>query len=141
MCLLNVACIAFVLVAGLPRAEPANLTPFFPYGSRGMFAGSSIVFFAFVGFDYLANAAEEAANPSRDLPISIVGSLGMATVLYVLMSTTIVLMVPYLQVDVHAPFSAAFAARGMPIASKIVSFGALAGEKQRAACTHVIITP
>lgn len=127
VCCVNLSCIAFILAAGLPKADLANAAPFFPYGGRGTFAAASIVFFAFVGFDYLANAAEEVADPARDLPIGILTSLGVATALYALMATTMVLLVPYTQVDVHAPFSAAFAARGMPWAAKIVSCGAVAG--------------
>ena len=127
VCSINLSCILFILCAGLPKAEPANVTPFFPFGIRGTFAASSIVFFAFVGFDYLANAAEEVADPARSLPIGILTSLGIATVLYGLMAATMVLMVPYSQVDVHAPFSAAFASRGLHWAAKIVSFGAVAG--------------
>ena len=73
---LNIASIVFVLVVGFPRADPANLSPFAPYGARGTFNAAAVVFFSFVGFDYVANAAEEAHNPSRDLPIGIVGSLG-----------------------------------------------------------------
>ena len=127
VCSINLSCIAFILVTGLPQAEPSNLEPFFPYGTRGTFAAASIVFFAFVGFDYIANAAEEASDPRRGLPIGIIASLGIATLLYVLMATTLVMMVPAAQVDVHAPFSAAFAARGVNWAAKIVSCGALAG--------------
>ena len=70
----------------------------------------------------------QAHNPSRDLPISIVSALAIATVLYVLMSTAIVFMVPYTQINVHAPFSAAFLQYGMVWAAKLVSVGALLGE-------------
>jgi APA family basic amino acid/polyamine antiporter len=127
VCSINLSCIAFILIAGLPQAEPSNLEPFFPYGARGTFAAASIVFFAFVGFDYIANAAEEATDPRRGLPIGIIASLGIATLLYVLMAATLVMLVPAADVDVHAPFSAAFAARGVGWAAKIVSCGALAG--------------
>lgn len=123
----NICAIIFVLAAGLPHADTANLQPFAPYGSRGIFSGSSIVFFSYIGFDYLANAAEEATNPSAHLPLGIIASLGIATMLYVLMSTTIVLMVPYNQIDVNAPFAAAFMHVGMGWVAKIVSFGALMG--------------
>ncbi len=127
VCSINLSCIAFILIAGLPQAESTNLQPFFPYGTRGTFAAASIVFFAFVGFDYIANAAEEASDPRRGLPVGIIASLGIATLLYVLMATTLVMMVPAAQVDIHAPFSDAFAARGVHWAAKIVSCGALAG--------------
>lgn len=65
VCSCNLACITFVLLVGLPLGDTRNLTPFFPYGIQGTFAGASILFFAFVGFDFLANAAEEVTNPSR----------------------------------------------------------------------------
>ncbi len=70
----------------------------------------------------------QARNPTRDLPISIVTSLAIATLLYVLMSTAIVMMVPYAQINVHAPFSAAFLQHGMVWVAKLVSVGALLGE-------------
>lgn len=127
ICSVNLLCIVFVLVTGLPLAEKAHATPFFPFGARGTFAASSIVFFAYVGFDYLANAAEEVAMPARNLPIGILTSLAVATVLYVLMASTLVLMIPFEEIDIHAPFSAAFVERGMSIAARIVSCGALAG--------------
>jgi basic amino acid/polyamine antiporter, APA family len=82
VCSINLSCIAFVLVLGLPLGRVANLTPFSPFGlGHGTFAGASILFFAFVGFDYIANVAEEVSNPTRDLPIGILTSLGVATIL------------------------------------------------------------
>ncbi|PRW59844.1 transcription elongation factor SPT5-like protein 1 [Chlorella sorokiniana] len=124
---LNVASILFVLCAGFPSAKASNLSPFAPFGGKGVFAASAVVFFAFVGFDYVANAAEEATDPAKDLPWGIVGSLGVATLLYVLMSLCIVMMVPYQNIDVNAPFSAAFLDHGMAWAAKIVSLGAVLG--------------
>ena len=76
----------------------------------------------------MANAAEEARDPAAHLPLGIVGSLGIATLLYLLMALCIVMMVPYSSIDIHAPFSSAFLAHGMPWAAKIVSLGALLGE-------------
>jgi len=60
VCSINLASIAFVLLAGLPRSDVDNLSPFMPFGTRGMFSAASVVFFAFIGFDYIANAAEES---------------------------------------------------------------------------------
>lgn len=128
VCSINIACICFVIVVGLPLASPlTTANPFFPHGIRGTFGAASIVFFAYVGFDYLANAAEEAVRPSRDLPRSILGSLVIAAGLYILMATTLVLMVPSPSIDIHAPFSAAFLSHGMKFAGTVVSCGALAG--------------
>jgi hypothetical protein len=214
----NLLAIGFVLAAGFPQAEPANLQPFAPYGARGVFSAASVVFFAYIGFDYIASAAEEvgdisrqqpppplpqqqqqqrqqaaaatatagsiswgsrqkqhqrqpvewsrrwscrtacasptkgrrqrlllrlrtpmaltrrlhcrcaqASNPTRDLPLSIVASLAVATLLYALMGTSIVLMVPYGAIDIDAPFASAFVHHGMAWAAKVVSLGALTG--------------
>ena len=76
----NVAIILFVLAAGLPQANLANLSPLAPFGVRGVFSAASVVFFAFVGFDYVANAAEEARDPAAHLPLGIVLALLIATV-------------------------------------------------------------
>ncbi|KAL4458687.1 hypothetical protein ABPG75_013552 [Micractinium tetrahymenae] len=124
---LNIASILFILGAGFPKAQAANLSPFAPFGARGVFSAAAVLFFSFVGFDYVANAAEEAKDPAKHLPLGIVGSLGIATGLYVLMALCIVLMVPYQQIDINAPFSAAFLQAGMAWAAKIVSLGAVLG--------------
>jgi len=124
---LNVATILVVFVAGVGQIDTANYNPFNPYGVRGIFAGASIVFFSFIGFDTVSTAAEETKNPAFDLPVGIVGSLGICTILYVLMCLVITGMVPYSQIDTNAPFSAAFDAAGMAWVSRIVSLGAVAG--------------
>jgi APA family basic amino acid/polyamine antiporter len=94
---------------------------------KGVFSASSIVFFSYIGFDYISNAAEEAKNPKRDLPLSIIGSLVVATVLSVLMSFTMVLMVPFGDINIDSPFSSGFISLDMKIASFVVSVGALCG--------------
>ena len=128
VCLMNVSCILYVVCAGLPHADPSsNMNPFTPYGIHGMFSGASIVFFSYVGFDYIANTADEAKNPTRDLPLSILGSILLAVVLYSLMSLTLVMMIPYTDINILAPFSAAFDSKGMRIPAYIVSIGALCG--------------
>ncbi|KAL4420141.1 hypothetical protein ABPG77_010357 [Micractinium sp. CCAP 211/92] len=124
---LNIASILFILCAGFPKAHAANLSPFAPFGARGVFSAAAVLFFSFVGFDYVANAAEEAKDPAKHLPLGIVGSLGIATALYLLMALCIVLMVPYQQIDINAPFSAAFLQAGMAWAAKVVSLGAVLG--------------
>ncbi|EFN50706.1 hypothetical protein CHLNCDRAFT_7483, partial [Chlorella variabilis] len=122
---LNLASIMFVLCAGFPKAQPSNLYDhgFAPYGATGVLSGAAVVFFAFI----VANAAEEAKDPAADIPMGIVGSLGIATLLYVLMALCIVMMVPYQQIDVNAPFSAAFLAHSMTWAARVVSLGAVLG--------------
>lgn len=126
VCATNICVILFVLVAGFPETKGSNLTAdFAPFGVQGVLSAASIVFFSYIGFDYIANCAEEAHNPEVSLPIAILASLGIATALYVLLSLTIVGMVPYAHIDVNAPFSSAFSHH--PWAAKIVSFGALLG--------------
>lgn len=85
------------------------------------------VFFSFIGFDTVASAAEEARNPSQDVPVGIIGSLGVCALLYALMCATIVGMTPWQEIDLNTPFSAAYAAVGWPWAGKIVAVGALMG--------------
>ncbi|KAL6768390.1 AOC5 [Auxenochlorella protothecoides x Auxenochlorella symbiontica] len=123
----KLAAIALVLGMGLPRASLANLTPFAPEGVRGVFSGASLVFFSYVGFEMVANAAEEALEPSRDLPLAILGSLGLTTALYVAASACIVALVPRGKIDTHAAFSVAFTSAGLEWVARAVSAGALAG--------------
>ena len=77
------AAIFIFLVLAVPNIEPTNWEPFLPFGWEGVSAGAAIAFFAFIGFDAVATSAEECKNPGRDLPIGIVGSLAVCTVLYV----------------------------------------------------------
>jgi len=123
----NVVLILFVVALGLTMFAPANLVPFAPFGARGVVTGAGVVFFSFVGADSVANAAEECAQPARDLPVGIVGGIGAAAVLYLLMSLTLVGMQPSGAIDRDAPFSAAFAAAGKEWAGGVVAAGALAG--------------
>jgi basic amino acid/polyamine antiporter, APA family len=127
VCCLNISVILFVVIAGLPKCSADNLVPFAPFGVEGVFSAASIVFFSYIGFDYIANAAEEAQHPEKSLPYAILASLGVATFLYVLMSVIIVAMVPYTNIAISAPFSSAFLLHNAPWVAKIVSFGALFG--------------
>ena len=92
---LTILTVVFTICAAAPNIDFDKYTPFFPpeLGSVNAIRGASIVFFSYIGFDALATVAEEAKNPSRDLPLSIVLSLGICTVLYMLMSSAIVGMV------------------------------------------------
>jgi APA family basic amino acid/polyamine antiporter len=125
--LVNLACIAFVLVAGYSKIQRKNYTPFAPKGMAGVASGASVVFFSFIGFDTVATAAEEVRNPGRDLPMGIIGSLAICTALYVAMCAVITGMVSSDKIDTDAPFAVAFRSSGMGWAESIVSAGALAG--------------
>jgi len=93
----------------------------------GMLAGAAIVFFAYIGFDSISTHAEEARNPSRDVPIGIMTSLVLCTVLYIAVAGVLTGMVNYSQINIDAPVSDAFRQVGLPWAELLVSIGAVAG--------------
>ncbi|MCO5561953.1 hypothetical protein L7F22_015579 [Adiantum nelumboides] len=124
----NMAIILFVVIAGLVHAEPSNLTPFLPFGVRGIFKAASVLFFAYLGFDAVATMAEETKNPGKDIPIGLLGSMIITTVLYCLMALTLSMMQPFTEIDPNAPFSLAFKTRaGWKWAQYLVALGALKG--------------
>jgi len=123
----NLASIFFVVVMSFRFFKTQNMEPFFPFGPPGVFRAASIVFFSYIGYDGVCSAAEEAVNPTRDLPIGIVGSLFIVTILYVLMALGITGMKKYTVIDINAPFSIAFSDVGMAWAGTIVSIGAVMG--------------
>jgi len=97
------------------------------YGFSGMIAGAAIVFFAYIGFDIVATTAEETRNPQRDMPLGILGSLAIVTVLYVVVSLIMTGLVPYGQLNTAAPMATAFQAIGLNWATGLVSLGAILG--------------
>jgi APA family basic amino acid/polyamine antiporter len=150
---IKIAVVLMVIVAGSFFIKASNYTPFVPkahptpsvegvkapllqvlfgftpvsFGWFGIFAAVAVVFFAFIGFDVVATAAEEARRPQRDLPIAIIGSLVICTTLYILVSLVLVGMVNYSRLSADAPLADAFKAVGHPGFATIVSIGALAG--------------
>ncbi len=86
MVFVKLAVIALFVLAGAFYVRPENWTPFAPHGAAGIFAGAFLIFFAYIGFDALATAAEECKNPQKDLPIGIIGSLVVTTIVYVLVA-------------------------------------------------------
>ena len=154
---IKVAVVAAVIVVGIAYIDPANYTPFVPesrptdasggsfsdlplitsllgiepavYGVAGVIAGAAIVFFAFIGFDIVATTAEEAHNPQRDVPIGILGSLAIVTVLYMAVSLVITGMQSYTEIDPDdaAPLATAFDAVGVNWMGDLVSVGACIG--------------
>ncbi|KAH7661169.1 Amino acid/polyamine transporter I protein [Dioscorea alata] len=125
--IVHVLIIVFIVVAGLTKAKVDNLTPFTPFGARGIFSASAVLFFAYVGFDAVSTMAEETKNPAKDIPIGLVGAMSITTLAYCLLALTLCLMQPYQKIDADAPFSVAFQAVGMDWAKYIVAFGALKG--------------
>ncbi|CAN6324404.1 unnamed protein product [Urochloa humidicola] len=123
----HVLVIAFVIVAGFLHARPGNLTPFLPYGVPGVFRAAAIVYFAYGGFDSIATMAEETKNPSRDIPLGLLGSMSAITAIYCAMALALSMMQPYTAIDRSAAYSAAFGGVGMRWAQYVVALGALKG--------------
>ena len=124
---IKVIVIAIFLVLAVPNVDPTNWEPFLPYGYQGIASGAAIVFFAYIGFDAVATSAEEAKNPSRDLPIGILGSLGICAVLYFFVAIVLTGVVPYTDLNNAEPVAYALRAIGYPLGSAIVAVGAICG--------------
>ena len=123
----KLAVIVIFFVLAVPNIDPTNWDPFLPYGTQGISAGAAIVFFAYIGFDAVATSAEEAKNPSRDLPIGILGSLGVCAVLYFFVALVLTGVVPYTDLNSAEPVAYAPRVIGYPIGSAIVAVGAICG--------------
>ncbi|GLT39605.1 hypothetical protein SLA2020_137870 [Shorea laevis] len=116
-----------VIFAGAFKVDVDNWTPFAPNGFKAILTGATVVFFAYVGFDAVANSAEESKKPQRDLPIGILGSLLICAGLYVGVCLVITGMVPYKLLGEDAPLAEAFKSKGMKYVSILISVGAVAG--------------
>ncbi|WP_151769737.1 amino acid permease [Streptomyces abyssomicinicus] len=150
---IKVGVVLLVIVAGAFLVKAENYKPFIPasvpqeaggglhapliqlifgfapsnFGVLGIFTAASVVFFAFIGFDVVATAAEETRNPQRDMPRGILGSLAICTALYVLVSIVVTGMQHYTRLSVDAPLAEAFKATGHPFFAGVISFGAAVG--------------
>ena len=124
---IKLAAVLFFLAVGVWSVEPANWSPFMPHGFKGVGAAAAIVFFSYVGFDAVSTTAEEARNPQRDLPLGILASLAICTILYVAVAAVLTGIVPSTQIDVHAPVAEALRATGFHWGAALVAIGAVAG--------------
>ncbi|MFE0375028.1 amino acid permease [Streptomyces inhibens] len=150
---IKVTVVLLVIIAGAFFITGANYTPFIPpsepsagggglaaplaqlmfgftpsnFGTMGIFAAAAVVFFAFIGFDIVATAAEETRNPQRDVPRGILGSLAICTVLYVAVSVVVTGMEKYSKLSTEAPLADAFDDLGHPFFAGVISFGAAVG--------------
>src|SRR5215468_2838201 len=112
---IKVLVVIAIIAAGVMYVNSANWAPFIPqntgqfgeYGWSGIMRGAAVIFFAYIGFDAVSTAAQEAKDPQRDMPIGILGSLAICTVLYVLVSGVMVGLVPYKELGVAAPMAVA----------------------------------
>jgi basic amino acid/polyamine antiporter, APA family len=124
---IKIAVVLFFLVVGFGHINPANWSPFLPFGPGGILRGASIIFFAYIGFDQVSTTAEEAKNPARDLPLGIIFSLIICTILYILVTAVLTGLVSYRQLDVASPVSHALILLGLNAAGSIISVGAICG--------------
>src|SRR5947199_2360679 len=134
--LVKVAVVLLFIFGAAHAIATANWHPFIPantgqsghFGWSGVMTGAGIVFFAYIGFDAVSTAAQEAKNPQRDMPIGIIGSLLVCTVLYILVSAIATGVVPYTQLDVPDPIAVAADHAGMGSwMSRLIKLGAIAG--------------
>ncbi len=120
--------IAFFLIIAIPTIDTAHFHPFMPFGWGGVMSGAAIIFFAFIGFDALTTTSEEVINPQKTLPRAILVTLILVTVLYLVVATTLVGMVPYQELGkTAAPLILALTETGNGWAAPIISAGAIAG--------------
>jgi APA family basic amino acid/polyamine antiporter len=144
---IKLAVIAFVVLVGARFIHPGNWTPFAPYGWSGIslfghtvagrtgpggapvgvLAGAALVFYAYMGFDAITNYTEETRRPQRNLPLAIIASVLIATLLYVAVTAVVTGMVRYDRIDLNAPISEAFRQAGLPWAQFLVALGATIG--------------
>lgn len=125
MVVVKLAVLALFVGAGAMALDPANWHPFAPNGWRGIHQGAAIIFFAYIGFDAVSTAAEETKNPSRSLPIGILASLGICTVIYIIVGLVATGLVPYTMLKGSDPLARAFEVAGIGWGQAIISLGAI----------------
>jgi APA family basic amino acid/polyamine antiporter len=132
---IKVAVVVLFIAFAVRAIDGANWEPFVPpntghrenFGWTGIVAGAGVVFFAYIGFDAVSTAAQEAKNPQRDMPIGIVGSLFICTVLYLVVSAIATGVVPYQELNVPDPIALAADRAGMGWMAQLIKLGAIAG--------------
>ena len=127
MVFIKVGVILLFIGVGIFYVEPANWQPFMPFGINGVMSGAAIVFFAYLGFDAVSAAAEEVKNPQRNLPIGIIGSLLICTLLYIAVSLVLTGMVSYTRLNVSDPVSFAMQLVHLDWVAGVISLGAVVG--------------
>jgi basic amino acid/polyamine antiporter, APA family len=126
--------IALFIVLAFTGFHSGNLTPFAPHGFDGVVTAASLIFFAYIGFDAISTSGEETKNPRRDLPIAIIGSLAVCTVLYILVALTASAAVPYKDINEQAPLAEILRTLNFEWGATLISLGALV------AITSVVLT-
>ncbi|WP_203362563.1 amino acid permease [Bacillus sp. REN10] len=127
MVLIKVSVILLFIVVGAFYVQPANWTPFMPFGFSGVATGAATVFFAYIGFDAVSTAAEEVRNPQRTMPIGIIASLAICTLLYIIVAGILTGIVPYTELNVKNPVAFALQYIHQDWIAGLISLGAIAG--------------
>jgi APA family basic amino acid/polyamine antiporter len=125
MVMLKLAIIAFFCVMGTFYVKPANWSPFAPNGFAGISSAAAIIFFAYIGFDAVSTAAEEARQPQRDMPIAMMASLVVCTLIYIVVAVILTGLLPWSQLGTAEPLATAFSSLGMNWTAGIISAGAV----------------
>lgn len=127
MVVIKISVVLLFIFTGVFYVKPENWTPFLPFGFHGVVNGAATVFFAYIGFDAISTAAEEVKRPQRDLPIGIISSLAICTVLYIAVSLVLTGIVPYQNLNVSDPVSFALRFVDQNMIAGLISIGAIAG--------------
>ncbi|MET3292929.1 UNVERIFIED_CONTAM: APA family basic amino acid/polyamine antiporter [Brevibacillus sp. OAP136] len=127
MVIIKIIVVLLFLAVGVWYVKPSNWTPFMPFGFSGVVTGAATVFFAFIGFDAVSTAAEEVKNPQRDMPIGIISSLAICTILYIAVSLVLTGIVPYTHLSVSNPVAFALSFVHQDWAAGLISLGAICG--------------
>lgn len=127
MVLIKVSAIAVFIAVASGHVDPGNWVPFLPFGWEGVASGAALIFFAYIGFDAVSTATEETINPPRDVPIGIIASLGVCTLIYILVSGLLTGIVPYHTLNVASPVADSLLRLGHQWASAVIAAGAIAG--------------
>ncbi|KAL3683177.1 hypothetical protein R1sor_001199 [Riccia sorocarpa] len=127
MTVTKIVIVLLVIAAGSFEVDVSNWSPFAPFGLPPIIQGATVVFFAFVGFDAVANSAEESKSPQRDLPTAIIASVLCCAGLYLGVCLVITGMVPYYELDSSAPLASAFIKKGLTFITILIGVGAVAG--------------
>jgi basic amino acid/polyamine antiporter, APA family len=133
--IIKVAVVLLFIAFGISYMHADNLAPYIPpnagefgkYGWSGIMRGAGVIFFAYIGFDAVSTAAQEAKNPQRDMPIGILGSLVICTILYIAVAAVLTGIVPYTQLNVADPIAVGIDATGLSWLRPLVKMGAIAG--------------
>ncbi len=125
MVALKLAIIGFFVIFGAFYVEPANWHPFAPNGFAGISAAAAIIFFAYIGFDAVSTAAEETRDPKRNMPIAIIASLVICTLIYILVAIVLTGLLPWTQLGTAEPLATAFSGLGMKWPTLVIALGAV----------------